>query len=149
MVNAPPTGNIFGDDLLVSQVASWRTQSCSTRTCLPVDNGLPVNIAHRKAYLLVPDVAFTRVGWTSITKGETWWFFVGSFHTEVPSPGVAAFIGFAVQAKPVRFESAGAYALQTLPFSFNPGDAKGTQRIGVSSAEVRWLHRHLHILVGL
>ncbi len=32
--------------------------------------------------------------------------------------------GFVVQAKPVRFESAGAFALHTLPFGFNPGDAR-------------------------
>ncbi len=45
--------------------------------------------------------------------------------------GVAAFIDFAAQAKPARFVSAGAAALHTLPFSFNPGDATGTQGIGV------------------
>ncbi len=28
-----------------------------------------------------------------------------SKHTEVPSPGIAAFIGFAAEAKPTRFES--------------------------------------------
>ncbi len=50
---------------------------------------------------------------------------------EVPSPGVTAFICFAAQAKPIRFESAGAPALHTLPFGFNPGDATGTQGIGV------------------
>ncbi len=41
---------------------------------------------------------------------------MGSYHAEVPSPGVAAFI--------VRFESAGASALPTLTFVFNPGDAR-------------------------
>ncbi len=45
-----------------------------------------------------------------------------------PVPGVAAFIGFAAQVKPVRFESAGA----PLRFGFNPGDAmSGMQGIGV------------------
>ncbi len=48
-----------------------------------------------------------------------------------PSPGVAACRGFAAQAKPVRFKSAGASALHTLPFGFNPGDAMGMQGIGV------------------
>ncbi len=44
---------------------------------------------------------------------------------EVNSPGVAAFIGFAAQAKPVRFEGAGASTLHTpLPFGFGPGDAR-------------------------
>ncbi len=52
-------------------------------------------------------------------------------HVELPSHGVAAFIGFAAQAKPVRFESAGASTLHTLPFSFNPGDATGTQWVEV------------------
>ncbi len=44
---------------------------------------------------------------------------------------MAAFIGFAAQAKLVRFVSAGAFALHTLPFGFNPGDATWTQGIGV------------------
>ncbi len=56
---------------------------------------------------------------------------MGIMHTEVPSFGMAAFIGFAAQAKHVRFVSAGAFALHTLPFGFNPGDATGTQGIGV------------------
>ncbi len=46
-------------------------------------------------------------------------------------PEVAAFIGFAALAKPVRFENTGASALHTLPFSFNLGVATGTQGIGV------------------
>ncbi len=49
---------------------------------------------------------------------------MGSYHAEVPSPGVAALIGFAAQAKPVRFESTGASAPHTLTFVFNPGDAR-------------------------
>ncbi len=49
----------------------------------------------------------------------------------VPGPGVAKFIGFAAQAKLVRFESTEASALHTLPFGLNPGDATGTQGIGV------------------
>ncbi len=56
---------------------------------------------------------------------------MGSEHTEGPSPGVAAFIGFAAEAKPVWFERAGASALPTLPFGFNPGDATGKQGAGV------------------
>ncbi len=39
---------------------------------------------------------------------------MGRQHAEVPSPGVAAFIGFAAQAKPAaRFVSVGASALDT------------------------------------
>ncbi len=54
--------------------------------------------------------------------------FMGRWHTEVPSPGVAAFIGFAAQAKLVRVAS----GLHTeLPFGFNSGDATGTRGIGV------------------
>ncbi len=49
----------------------------------------------------------------------------------LPSPGVAAVFGFAAQAKLARFMSAGGFALHTLPFGFNPGDATGTQGIGV------------------
>ncbi len=56
---------------------------------------------------------------------------MGGHHTEVPSPGVAAFIGFAAEAKPVRFKGAGASALHALPFGFNPGDATRTQGIGI------------------
>ncbi len=52
-------------------------------------------------------------------------------HTGVPSPGVAAFIGFAAQTKPAWFESAGASALHIPPYGFNLGDAAGTQGIGV------------------
>ncbi len=54
---------------------------------------------------------------------------MGSYHAEVPSPDVSAFIDFAAQAKPVQFVSAEASALHT-------GDATGTQGIGVWSAEV-------------
>ncbi len=71
----------------------------------------------------VLEAAFTRADRAGITKGEPWRRF--------PSPGVAAFISFAAQAKPVRFESTGASALHTLPYGFNPGDATGTQGIGV------------------
>ncbi len=49
----------------------------------------------------------------------------------VPSPSVAVFIGFAAQARLVRFVSAGAPALHTLPFGFTPGDATGTQGIRI------------------
>ncbi len=56
---------------------------------------------------------------------------MGIWHTEVPSPWVAAFIGFAAQAKLAWFVRAGASALRTLPFGFNPGDATGTLGIGV------------------
>ncbi len=55
------------------------------------------------------------------------------------------------QIELARFESAGASALHvhTLAFGLNPGDATGTQGIGVWSAEVCWLHRHsLNLFVG-
>ncbi len=39
---------------------------------------------------------------------------MGSYHTEVPSHCVAAFISSAAEAKPPRFDSAGAPALHTL-----------------------------------
>ncbi len=49
------------------------------------------------------------------------------------SPSITAYIGFAVQAKLVRFESAGASAL----FSFNPDNKTETQGIiRASSTEV-------------
>ncbi len=52
------------------------------------------------------------------------------YHAEVPSPGVAAFTGFADQAKPVRFDSAEASPLHTLPFGFNPEDTRDMSLIG-------------------
>ncbi len=70
-------------------------------------------------------------GLAGITKGEPRWCFVGSYYTAVPSPGVAAFIGFAAQVKPIRLESAEASTCHTLPFGFNPRDATGTQGTGV------------------
>ncbi len=48
--------------------------------------------------------------------------------TEAP---VATFTGFVYESKLTRFESAGASALHTLPFGFNPGGATGTQGVGV------------------
>ncbi len=48
---------------------------------------------------------------------------MGRQHAKVPSPDVAAFIGFAAQAKLSRFVIAGATAVHALPFGFNPGDA--------------------------
>ncbi len=56
---------------------------------------------------------------------------MSSQHIEVPSPRVAAYIGFAAQANLVRFENAGASTLNDLTPSFNPGGATGTQRVGV------------------
>ncbi len=61
--------------------------------------------------------------------GDASW--AGSTPRSQVCPGVAAFIGFAVKAKLVRFESAGSSALRNLPFGFNPGDATGAQKIGV------------------
>ncbi len=54
---------------------------------------------------------------------------MGKQPAEAPSPGVAAFIGFAAQAKPVRFESAGVSAFHA--HTFNLGDTAGAQGIGV------------------
>ncbi len=48
---------------------------------------------------------------------------MGKYHAEVPSPSVAAVIGFAAKAKLARYESAGASALHALPGGYNPGDA--------------------------
>ncbi len=42
----------------------------------------------------------------------------------------------AAQAK--RFETTGAAALHTLPFSFNPGDVTGTQGIGLAFAAYKF-----------
>ncbi len=55
---------------------------------------------------------------------------MGIWHTEVSSPGVAAFISFVAQAKHVRFESAEASVLHTLSFGLNPGDARDRGFIG-------------------
>ncbi len=57
-------------------------------------------------------------------------------------PSVAVLIGFTAQASIERFVSSRASALYTLLFDFKPGDAAGTQGIGIGSAEVYWLHRH-------
>ncbi len=61
---------------------------------------------------------------------------IGSWHTEVLNPGVAAFIGFAAQAKLVPIGSDGASALHTLHFTSTSDDATGAQGIGVWSADV-------------
>ncbi len=53
-----------------------------------------------------------------------WCAFYGLVAHQGPQAGIAALIGFAVQAKSVRFESVKASTLQTLPFNFNPGDAR-------------------------
>ncbi len=46
------------------------------------------------------------------------------------SPDVAAFIGFAVQAKLRWFESTGASAFHTLFFNFNPCDKRDRSLLG-------------------
>ncbi len=45
-------------------------------------------------------------GFSFNKKGCRWC--MGELHAKVPGPGVMVFIGFAAQAKPLRFESAGA-----------------------------------------
>ncbi len=62
--------------------------------------------------------------------------YCGFWRTEVAHPGAAAFISFAAEAKLVRFDSVGTLARHAFPFGFNPGDATGTQGIGVCSLEV-------------
>ncbi len=52
---------------------------------------------------------------------------MGSKHVVVLSLGVAALIGFAARAMFARFQSARVTAPHELPFSFNPGNATGTQ----------------------
>ncbi len=42
-------------------------RSCPTRSCLPVDNGLPVNIAYRKACLLVLEPASPRENYGDVS----------------------------------------------------------------------------------
>ncbi len=81
--------------------------------------------------LLVLEAAFTpwRVEPASPMENHGDFSWVGN--TPRTPFSVAAFIGFAAQAKPVRFECAGASALQTLPFVFNPDNATGTQGISV------------------
>ncbi len=48
---------------------------------------------------------------------------MGRWHAEVPTIGVAVFIGIEAQAKLARLESVGASALPTLSFCLNPSDA--------------------------
>ncbi len=60
--------------------------------------------------------------------------FVGGWHNEVPSPGVAARIGFAVQVKVAWLvsERQSVHSSHTLSFGSDPGDAvTGTQGTGV------------------
>ncbi len=73
------------------------------------------------------------------------WCFVGSYHTEVPSPGVAALKCFAAQAK---LSLPGLRAPERPLFTYTPSLSvwiQVTQWIGVWSAEVCWLHRHLQV----
>ncbi len=68
------------------------------------------------------EAAFTRGGLSRHHQGRTMVMFRGS---PVPAPL------HLLALQPVRCESAGASALHTLPFGFNPGDAAGTQGMGV------------------
>ncbi len=61
---------------------------------------------------------------------------MGYKHTEIPSLGIATFIGFVDQAKCGRFECAGASAIHALPYGFNQGDVTITQGQGVWPAKV-------------
>ncbi len=56
---------------------------------------------------------------------------MGHKHTEVPSASATAFLGFAAQAKLAGFVIIEVSALHTLHFGFNPGNATGTQEIGI------------------
>ncbi len=82
-------------------------------------------------YLLMLEAAFTWGEFSRHHQGRNIVIFVDSLHAEVPSPGVAVFIGFAAQAKLVWCESTEASALHTDPFGFNPGDATGAHGAGV------------------
>ncbi len=71
-----------------------------------------------RAQQVVITCSDTHPGWVELASLK---------HDEVPSPGVTT-----VQAKLVRFVTAGASALHTSPPSdFNPGDATGKRGIGV------------------
>ncbi len=61
---------------------------------------------------------------------------MGSYYTKIRSPRAAEFIGFAAQAKPVRLGSAEASTLYTLPFGFNPGDARSLIGRGVLTTQL-------------
>ncbi len=61
---------------------------------------------------------------------------MGSKQTEVPSPGVAALIAFASQAKPAQFVIIEAPAHHTLSFRLKLRDATGMQEGGVCAVEV-------------
>ncbi len=58
-------------------------------------------------------------------------------------PVPASLISFTADANLALFEGAGAATLHTLPFSFNPGNTTETQGIGVCSAELFVLCRHV------
>ncbi len=66
-------------------------------------------LAFLQLFVLVS--AFTREGRAAIS---TLVMFHGWVATEVPSPGVAAFIGFTSQTKLARFERTGASPLQAM-----------------------------------
>ncbi len=72
-----------------------------------------VALGGKVVYSLVLAAAFTRGGLSRHRQDMV------MFHGQVFSPGVAACIGFAAQAKLAWFAS----ELHTFPFSFNPGDA--------------------------
>ncbi len=61
---------------------------------------------------------------------------MGSKHTEVPSPGVAALIVFVAQAKLAQFVIIEASAHHTLSFRLKLGDAKRMQEGGFCAADV-------------
>ncbi len=66
---------------------------------------------------------------------------MGRWHTEVPSPGVAAFIGFADQAKPsllgLGVPGRPLFTHPLTPFGFNLDEAvTRAQGIGIGAAEV-------------
>ncbi len=79
----------------------------------------------RETYFLCGGTHPGRFEPASPLQGDFLW--LGS----TPRSPAPAFIGFAAQAKPDRFVSAGVSALHTLSFIFNPGDVMGTQGIGV------------------
>ncbi len=79
-----------------------------------------------KVTLLVLEAAFTRSGLSLHHQGRT----MVMFRKYLVHRGPRSRRRFAAQAKPVWFGSAGASALHTLPFGFNPVDARDKSLVG-------------------
>ncbi len=75
--------------------------------------------------MVVLKAALTRGELSRHHQGAILYYFMSSYQTDVPSPGIAACIIFAAYTSPAQFESPGASALRALTFGFNPGNARG------------------------